>query len=127
MSVAGGVWLSLHELSMSLYELSLSLPELSFKGSSVSGAKDVFELIEYQLVQLVEIQGESLVQGEFLVIPLVLLSKGERFMHIHCQICKVEVADLRKILEIRVVANCGCQCMVIRVVANNSKGGDCCS
>ena len=26
-----------------------------------------------------------------------------------------------------VVANYGCQCMVIRVVANNSKGGDCCS
>ena len=35
------------------------------------------ELIEYQLV---EIQRESLVQGEFLVIPLFLLSKGERFM-----------------------------------------------
>ena len=35
------------------------------------------ELIEYQLV---EIQRESLVQGEFLVIPLFLLSKGESFL-----------------------------------------------
>ena len=33
----------------SLFELSLSLPELSFSGSSVSGARDVFELIEFQL------------------------------------------------------------------------------
>ena len=56
----------------------MSLPELSFSGSSVSSARDVFELIEYQLVQLVEIQRESLVQEEFLVIPLFLLSKGER-------------------------------------------------
>ena len=68
---------------MSLYELSLSVPELSFRGSSVSIARDVFELIEYQLVQLVEIQGESLVQGGFLVIPLVLLSKGERDLCIY--------------------------------------------
>ena len=35
------------------------------------------KLIEYQLV---EIQRESLVQGEFLVIPLFLLSKGESFL-----------------------------------------------
>ena len=61
------------------------------------------------------------------MIPLFLLSKGEIFMHIHCQICQVEVANLREILEIKVVANCGCQCMVIRVVANSSKGRDCCS
>ena len=26
-----------------------------------------------------------------------------------------------------VVAKCGCQCMVVMVVSNNSKGGDCCS
>ena len=37
------------------------------------------ELIEYQLV---EIQRESLVQGEFLVIPLFLLSKGESFFYV---------------------------------------------
>ena len=59
------------------------------------------ELIEYQLV---EIQRESLVQGKFLVIPLFLLSKGERCMSIHCQkercmsihcqIYKAEMADL---------------------------------
>ena len=45
MSVVGSVWLS-------LYELSLSLPKLSFKGSSVSGVKDVLELIEFQLVSV---------------------------------------------------------------------------
>ena len=153
MSVVGGVWLSLQELCMSLYELSwdwvylswvsggvqcqlpelsLSLPELCFRGSSVSGTRDVkdvnfnwysygsfqqsfnypiliwqsgcdiwlfsigirnvVELIEYQLV---EIQRESLVQGEFLVIPLFLLSKGEIFMLIHWQIWKAKVADLK--------------------------------
>ena len=91
---------------------------------------------QYQLVQLVEIQGESLVQGEFLVIPLVLLSKGERDLCIYI----IKFEKLRwpiwkefwksgwlSIDGIKVVANCGCQCMVIRVVANNSKGGDCCS
>ena len=61
----------------------MSLPELCFRGSSISGIRDVVELIEYQLVQLVEIQRESLVQGEFLVIPLVLLSKGERDLCIY--------------------------------------------
>ena len=97
------------------------------------GIRNVVELIEYQLV---EIQRESLVQGEFLVIPLFLLSKGERDLCIYI----VKFEKLRwpiwkefwksgwlSIDDIRVVANCGCQCMVIRVVANNSKGGDCCS
>ena len=41
------------------------------------------KLIEYQLV---EIQRESLVQGEFLVISLFLLSKGESFWFLHWQI-----------------------------------------
>ena len=59
----------------------------------------MFELIEYQLVQLVDILGESLVQGKFLVILLVLLSKRERFMHIYCQIYKTEMADLKGIFE----------------------------
>ena len=77
--------------------MRLSVPELSFRGSSVFGVRDVFELIEYQLVQLVEIQREFLVQGEFLVIPLVLLSKGERCMSIHCQIYKAKMADLKEI------------------------------
>ena len=123
---------SLFELSLSLFELSLSclswvsrrfevqLPELSFRGSWVfcclswflgrvefSVVGDVFELIEFQLI---EFQGESLVQGKLLVIHLVLLSKGERFMLIHCQIWKAEVADLKGILEIRMVPNDGgCQ------------------
>ena len=69
----------------------MSLLELSFRESSVSDVRDVVELIEYQLV---EIQRESLVQREFLVIPLFLLSKGERCMSIHCQIYKAEMADL---------------------------------
>ena len=62
----------------------------------------MFEWIEYQLV---EIQRESLVQRELLVIPLVLLSKGERFTHIHCQVWKAEVANLKGILEIRMIVN----------------------
>ena len=50
------------------------------------------ELIEYQLV---EIQRESLVQGEFLMIPLFLLSKGESFfMSALANLCwQIFVAD----------------------------------
>ena len=53
--------LSFGGVQCQLPELSLSLPELSFRESSVFGSRDMFDLIEYQLVQLVEIQRESLV------------------------------------------------------------------
>ena len=92
----------------------------------------MFELIEFQLL---EIQGELLVKGSFYLsggvtifslVPFGFVVKGG---DIHAY----TLADLEgcmvvcMVIDEMVVANSGCQCMVVMVVANNSKEEDCCS
>ena len=94
------------ELSFQLLEMCLSWLSFSclkFRESFLSGGVSIFPLVPFGFV----VKG-----GDIHAYTLTDL-KG-------CMVVCMVIDEM-------VVANCGCQCMVIMVVANNSKRRDCCS
>ena len=81
----------------------MSFSCLSFRESFLSGGVSIFSLVPFGFV----VKGRDI----------------HAYTLADLEVCMV----VCMVIDEMVVANYGCQCMVIMVVANNSKGGDCCS